>query len=606
MELVFAWINNYRNIKDIKLNFGSDYTYSIDIKREDNKCIVKRKKNEKYISNFFDPYLNLSAIVGGNAAGKSSVLEALRYIIDKKDSRIQHLLLFKAENGSLFSKSYFGKDEPSQDLSLGYMPGIPPLYLETSLDGQIIKSLEEDVTTILFSSFIDFNIYPLWNDNKFGIDISSNWLMHQDILHKDEGSNLIIEKHKYAESKRQIDFYLNNKSNIIEYLENVPDKMNVYYQHDTRRIIHDKSTVLGDLEAVFNRKFYKEQKEIKNISNVELIYRREDKYLDFLRILMHCVFKNLDTRNLKSNLEIKVKLETKDIESLSVEETVYLFFKSQNIIESEPVMCFIEVIKDEIKRSGGIYSDYFVVEINQTNKVIFDRYEDFLNVFNKACRFVYGFMSFDWRNMSTGEKAMLNLYSRFYYAKKLLLEKNQKPSTILILIDEGEVGFHLQWQKEYVKNIVRNLPKIMHDDELNIKYQLIFTTHSPLSLSDLPNDRITYLSKGKIQDLELNTFGANISDIMKNSFFLQNGIIGSYAVEKIQEVIDWLNGDSCNDIKKYELIIDAIDEPIIKRKLQDMYKKKLVDNDCISEKEIERKKVQEQIDAFKNKYNEKI
>ena len=54
------------------------------------------------------------------------------------------------------------------------------------------------------------------------------------------------------------------------------------------------------------------------------------------------------------------------------------------------------------------------------------------------------FLTYDWRGMSTGEDALLTQYSRFYEIKSRLKQKN-----LLILIDEGDLYFHPQWQKEY-------------------------------------------------------------------------------------------------------------------------------------------------------------
>jgi ABC-type transport system involved in cytochrome bd biosynthesis fused ATPase/permease subunit len=56
------------------INFGGKYLFSID----ENKKISK-EENKSYISNFYnqDTILLLSAIVGKNGAGKSSLLDII-------------------------------------------------------------------------------------------------------------------------------------------------------------------------------------------------------------------------------------------------------------------------------------------------------------------------------------------------------------------------------------------------------------------------------------------------------------------------------------------------------------------------------------------------
>ena len=77
-------------------------------------------------------------------------------------------------------------------------------------------------------------------------------------------------------------------------------------------------------------------------------------------------------------------------------------------------------------------------------------------------RLPFTFLEFDWGYaMSTGEKYFLNIYSRFHYAVNNILQaKKTIPEGenlviaphMYILIDEGEAGFHLQWQKGWWLN----------------------------------------------------------------------------------------------------------------------------------------------------------
>ena len=113
--------------------------------------------------------------------------------------------------------------------------------------------------------------------------------------------------------------------------------------------------------------------------------------------------------------------------------------------------------------------------------------------------------------------------------------------------------------------------------------QIIFTTHDALTLSDLPNDKISYLKRLEDNSIKVfhqedsnrpsKSFGANITDLLADSFFVDDGLIGDFAKEKIQETIKWLNDINRDASKKwyYESVIKIIDEPIVQRKLSEMY-----------------------------------
>jgi predicted ATP-binding protein involved in virulence len=184
--------------------------------------------------------------------------------------------------------------------------------------------------------------------------------------------------------------------------------------------------------------------------------------------------------------------------------------------------------------------------------------------------------------MSTGEKAFFNLFARFYYAKNKIEEQikyqittvGQKlktlPETIYILIDEGEIGFHLQWQKEYIQKLVNVLPEILKFENYEAKLQIIFTTHSPMSLSDIPKYNVLFLKDGKQSyEMQEDTFGANIHSLLQNAFFL-NGTIGDFAKEKINKMFKRLyDGDIDDNLYKE---IKLVSEPFIRSQLLKLYK----------------------------------
>jgi AAA15 family ATPase/GTPase len=82
MELVYLWVEDYKNIKKQGFNFSprfecefkAEYEKDKDGKeklKDDCQLVIKPKE---HIENFFGENINITAIVGENGSGKSSVL----------------------------------------------------------------------------------------------------------------------------------------------------------------------------------------------------------------------------------------------------------------------------------------------------------------------------------------------------------------------------------------------------------------------------------------------------------------------------------------------------------------------------------------------------
>ena len=188
------------------------------------------------------------------------------------------------------------------------------------------------------------------------------------------------------------------------------------------------------------------------------------------------------------------------------------------------------------------------------------------------------FFQFDWRDLSSGEKALLNIYSRFYS----IADRNLKDN-LIILIDEGELYLHPQWQKKYLYNLIEFLPEIYPNKQI----QIILTSHSPFVISDLPNSNIIFLKQGEnneckiVDKLEDNnrTFAANIHNLFSDSFFMQGSLVGNFAKYKINKLINLLLDAPDYEIKenknKIRKIINIIGEPVIRNKLLNMLKERV-------------------------------
>lgn len=173
-------------------------------------------------------------------------------------------------------------------------------------------------------------------------------------------------------------------------------------------------------------------------------------------------------------------------------------------------------------------------------------------------------------HMSAGERQFYYIISTLIYHILNIRSVDTRRvhyRNIAIILDEVELGFHPDLQRKFINFIIETFERL----SLNkfIRSHFIITTHSPFMLSDIRKNNVLYLEKGCKIDKEklLNPFGANINDILAQSFFLEDGFTGDFAKKKILSLLDWLTKKNINgwDKDTAKQLIESLDEPIIKR-----------------------------------------
>lgn len=107
-----------------------------------------------------------------------------------------------------------------------------------------------------------------------------------------------------------------------------------------------------------------------------------------------------------------------------------------------------------------------------------------------------------------------------------------------LVLEEVELYFHPQLQKEFIRNLLDGLRQINFS---NIKWiDIRVVTHSPFVLSDIPTDNVLTLRKKRQSIAGIDCFGANIHEMLRNTFFLNNGTIGDFALWLIKRIAQCL------------------------------------------------------------------
>lgn len=597
MRLAAVYLNdNFLYTKPQTINFGGLYIYSFDDKNKK----ISRKRNEVFIDNFYsEKVIDLvSAIVGSNGSGKTTLLKNIIQSIKSKNV-LNCFLIYEYKEKCFFRSS-----------------GINFTY-----DFECV-AMQSKIETLYYSPFLDYK------DSIPGIDLSFDSIIDRDL---DEINNIFhtnseadpIRILKLKNWFRQIDFisstYANNLRKDFQFPDYNENKI-TFTRYKIDVLDHQINFHNTPIEFTsFLQLIYEKIRAEANLINSERA-KGFQKLLLVNYVLMD-IFCLLLTQIEEENRylsegEIDVNLndfsdfidnygaevafwhflelhyyiiDGKKIKLLPFDSTKQLFQKiSSLILKTDKLDWPGKSIYLDKENTKIILSEQnlFIDEVNNYYITTKNNKNDY--IFSKESR-INGFINFEPsdRSLSSGESALLNLYSRVYdYFRRSYIpqRKPKKPSFCILFLDEADLGFHPQWKKKFVSSITTFFKAFF--DDLNINIQIIFSTHDPLTLSDIPNYNVVYLNKSNIGEFSVLTeineqrpkksFGANITDLLSDSFFIEDGLMGDFAKEKIKEVIAWLNKkDDKKNAEYYKNVIQIIDEPIIQRKLSEMYDEKM-------------------------------
>lgn len=196
--------------------------------------------------------------------------------------------------------------------------------------------------------------------------------------------------------------------------------------------------------------------------------------------------------------------------------------------------------------------------------------------------------------LSSGEKQIIYTLGTTIYQLHHLNSADETKiqyKNVNIVFDEIELYFHPSYQKELVKRMLDMIGTLNLSVIKNIN--MIFATHSPFILSDIPQENILYIKDGVScsENVKVNPLGANINDVLHQSFFLDNGFMGDNIKSKLELLIDILSNSESPKLldKKWkdeaEKLILAIGDPFLRDQLLNMYMNKIYGHDTVSKKQ---------------------
>ncbi|MFI3253840.1 MAG: AAA family ATPase [Eubacteriales bacterium] len=628
---MYCWIERSENgfIQEQGFNFYGEHQFSVkkeEKEGEENKYILEYEhKNEVLGSALYKDstvVTNISAIVGENGSGKSTMLgEILRLdefskVIDSnegvasKKNQVHKKYLYVLRKGK--NKFHLSHNFNFNNFKLN-ITGVQTLPRE--------EFSKDYMTAIFFTNSQDTPIASLKVD-----DIQKQ--ARKVVLTPKSISNLN-------------DYFLRK---LLKISNGTSNTTGLYDVNDPKQCLYEDftTTYKGDTyQGIYDTLYFSDEEKRDKKTEITLKTKRKIK-ISAKKIVLQIRYGQSDeefqevwNNYREDSLLLKEKLKTAFPSTWQFYRALLLEYKYyyqknldfsalvhtvdgiMNSISSQGNNEKEKEILNEITEFGEIFqqiSDNHENEVSESYVLVSDKsvvYQNLSNFLKKKLiedySFVLRYLDIQYLGMSSGERAILNFRSWFnllpHFPKFTGISTGQIGDSILLLVDEIDLYVHPEWQRKLINHLIAELEQQFPDN----KIQIILTTHSPFVLSDIPVENCTFLKPKngefavKTKDLP-QTFAANLHTIAKKQFFMES-TMGAYAQKKLNELDAAFQTEEkiridCRartaaialiESRDTEVFINSIGEPIIhqyfKKKREKYYQKKL-GNDEIEVQDI--------------------
>lgn len=599
MELIYIWIESYRNFKNQSVSLSGKFDIYYDAEKEVLKC----KKIDDYIKLFRSPIENISAIVGKNGVGKTNLLSLIgNRMSERIEEKGKCFLIYHLRESDTFviEGNYCSvlkciKNNKKINRKYFFDKGWYCIEVETENDEFSFVSDYSRNSYILYfknNDYDELEVSETINESKIMVQrkiVPIKGISHVYVIRMlieqmkiDNREMFLDEKYTLRISYNDFfveyyDEYLNKDApGILSKNENKYRLLNAFVYYYFRRVLMHRSVDRDDEKAHFEDVFCN-----KNLN-------------ESYPAIYWTIIETINYKYLNETLDdITIKYNRKQ------------FYELINVLEkNDKNSCFQYYTGQE---GTFDYDAYLELELTRDTKM--DEYVDMVKatidtrmdaIREQAGNLYNDFFDYSLYNLSSGECTYLDLFSSIY---EQLSKELDNANHYILLFDEIDQRFHPELARELIDSLITFINDNYKMVDKTI--QIIFTTHSPFILTDLTSDRIVALEKNKensavIYQMKGKTFGANIHRLLMDEFFMQS-TVGEYAKGKINEMIKNLQSDK-SEFDSHDInFIESIGEPIVRDRMLHMYNKST--NQTVGYK-MEVKRLEERVEKIEKKENE--
>lgn len=565
IQIHYFYIFNYKAIQNVGIRLNGRYDYAMDTEKK----VLTMSENPKWEEGFWPEGVStLTAIVGNNGSGKTTFMEAMLLMVEKGNDgkEVDAMIVCQDEKGKFYS------------------------YIPNNRKYEIIGP----------------NVKPLPNPPKIGMFYYSPYFRPSRSFYEPISTE-VMGVYNASDTWRIIKDFV-DYANVDGYHggERMADYLDAFQRQDNNRMallltnkdIRDqfpesaipKYLLIRPSESGYKRWRNVNRSSISGVTNLGKQFWGRSKE-EWLASIAYNHFYNLWSENKGDRFAIERAQTVFQMAFATSKNVTSALLKaiSQSPALSDEIRKLIEVIRFLSKACGyKAETDVLYIDLSQAQKngIIKKFVEYFSDTTFLAAHyfdFVIAREPAAGTQLSSGEYDLLKLFSRLYDAVILSPYKFANiDSPVLILLDEAENSYHPEWQRKFVKMLTDFLCAMYLSAEVP-DFQVVLSTHSPILLSDIPVVCTNYLRRkggnGDIVSLtnKEETFGANVYDLYKDSFFMGNGLMGEFAYEWIEGLRNQIEAENVWSEAKadgYIQMIERIGDEVIRRYLFQLLEKK--------------------------------
>ncbi len=584
IKIHYIWLKDCNCFHNQSFNFSTQYKFNYDSQTEE---LTVGEKNNEYIDNFFGENIDLTAVVGKNGTGKTTLL---RFIQGLRSGELIYTecVIVCENNGKFCAAKYYRKDHQitCEQLKIKGCENIEKNmaceYIEHPYEKQRFI-FSKDIRFVYLTEM--FNMIQYADSLAGGDDLSFASVLYSQTVYGEEEKHINNPVLRYIHriNDWQLEFLSNGREYVKQFNINFPSDIFVELSYDqnafddlyvriksgSKKAI--KSSQDDELKVEARKYLNQFLNRSKSADNVSLIEEYATAiFMNIISSIQYVIsmtkdegkilFDTIDQVRVSSNsknawdtvyeLLIKIKENNDKYDDLLNNRTEPVDKKIDYIsVDAGRYIEFMNYLDGFLSGKNGKYKE---MPLSSTITIPTDNMEvvhTFFNEYKKSVRIV-DFISFSW-GLSSGETLLLNQFGKLMH----LLKKDRKDNYYLpedvnsdtpaqnavILLDEAEVAFHPEWQRIYFDAFLEFVKKNISEQGTHV--QIILATHSPIILSDIPKQNAVFLTKDDNNNITVfndnkETFAANIFSLYQNAFFMDESGIGVFAEKRLCELID--------------------------------------------------------------------